>query len=55
MSKFALETRLRRKLELILSSCDLVNSKELVTLQAFTLYIVSDFHEPYMKHSPDVK
>jgi hypothetical protein len=45
MSKHDLETRLCCMLESTLSACDIVNSKELVTLQAFTLYIVSDFEE----------
>ncbi len=39
--KRIVEARLRRMLESALAACDLLNSKEIVTLQAFTLYIVS--------------
>jgi hypothetical protein len=39
--KRVLEARLRGILESALTACDLLNSKEIVTLQAFTLYIVS--------------
>jgi hypothetical protein len=40
--KRMVEARLSRILESALAACDLLNSKELVTLQAFTLYIVSN-------------